>query len=114
MNSLFFISGLLTFSNVYGKLFTEDIEEQKMLWETYKTDFKKSYSDEAEDSKRFGYFLKNLELADYHQQLALDHQAEIEDYARHSITEFFDRNLVGSKNLSVVISQYIYIHIYAF
>jgi len=117
MNSLFFITGFVSLNNIYGKLFNEDIKIQKELWETYKTDYKRTYADETEDNTRFGYFLKNLELADCHEQLAIDSQTE--DHARHSITEFFDMNLVCIyiryiRYLKVNLFPYVYIYLYLY
>ena len=68
------ISLLLTFAAV-SKLacalhYTDDIAAQKDMWEEYKNEYNRKYTDEAEEKMRFGFFLENIKNADAHQAVA--------------------------------------------
>lgn len=69
-----------------AKLFTEDVHAQKNLWENFKAEFKPEYADDAEEKRRFGYFLENLKIAD-ERQLA---EHRVGGSAVHGVTVFSD------------------------
>jgi len=64
-----------------GSLLPSNEEQQRYLWQSFKADYHKSYNSTEEDSRRFGYFLENLKVAE---------RRNAEDTAVHGITKFSD------------------------
>jgi len=69
-----------------ARLFTENSTHQKFLWESFKTEHKKSYSSSEEEIKRFNYFLDNLKIADSRNEA----EAKNGGSAVHGVTKFSD------------------------
>lgn len=74
-------------------IFTENVKEQKVLFEAFKAEHGKTYESETEDSRRFGFFVDNLKLADEHQAEAT--ASGVQDHSIHGITQYFDMDLVS-------------------
>lgn len=69
-----------------AKLYSDDKEHQKFLWESFKREFGKSYPDMDEENHRFLTFLENLKMADYRNEKELRHGGN----AVHGITKLSD------------------------
>jgi C1A family cysteine protease len=67
-------------------LYTEDHSLQKNLWDSFKTDFKKSYDTMEEEQKRFTIFLENIKMAD----LRNEQERKAGGSAVHGITKLSD------------------------
>jgi len=65
-----------------ANMYREDPTHLKFLWETFKSEFGRSYSTMDEETSRFQIFVQNLKLAD--QRNAQDRNGV------HGITKFFD------------------------
>jgi len=69
-----------------ARVFSDSTSHQKYLWESFKTEYAKTYETMEEEIKRFNFFLENLKVAD------LRNEAELKKggSAVHGITKFFD------------------------
>jgi len=76
-----------------AKIFSSDESVQQYMWKAFKADWGKSYSNEAEDSKRFEIFLENLLLIDERNAA----EAKAGGSAIHGITRFSDLSLLEFK-----------------
>jgi len=70
---------------VSAAIYTDDVAAQKLLWENFKNEHKKSYSTAVEEAARFGLFVHNLKVAD-------QHHVEAKGSSFHGITLFMDKN----------------------
>ena len=70
-----------------GRIYTSDVTAQKILWENFKVEHKKSYETAAEEQMRFNLFLENIKIAD-------QHHLEAGGMSTHGITLFMDQNFV--------------------
>ena len=77
--------------SVVGELYTSDESSQRSLFEKFKLDFKRNYSNETEEKTRFQYFLENLKLADQRQRVEDASNGD----AKHGITIFSDWSQVS-------------------
>ena len=85
VQSLLLLLSASQFAN--GKLYTNDVAAQKLLWENFKNEHKKSYTTATEEQMRFNLFLENIKLAD-------QHHADAAGMSTHGITLFMDQNMV--------------------
>jgi len=69
-----------------ARLYIEDSAAQKTLWESFKTEHKRSYATMEEENHRFAVFLENLKVAD----LRNEREKKAGGSAVHGITQFSD------------------------
>ncbi len=69
-----------------ARLSSEDASAQKTLWESFKTEHKRSYATMEEENHRFNTFLENLKVAD----LRNEREKKAGGSAVHGITQFSD------------------------
>jgi len=73
-----------------AKLYTENAETQRYMWNAFKADYNKSYETEEEDKSRFETFVRNLALIDAR-------NAAETGSATHGITKFADMSTAEFK-----------------
>lgn len=83
---MFTVVSLALLATASAKLYSADQTHQKYLWESFKTEFRKSYSTMDEESRRFALFLENLKLAD----LRNESERKAGGSATHGVTKFSD------------------------
>jgi len=69
-----------------SKLFTENAEAQKFMWEEFKKAHSKAYSTMEEETMRFGFFIENMKIVDDRNSKELLAGGS----AVHGITKFSD------------------------
>ena len=74
---------------VAGALYSDKVTVQKEMWEKFKVDFQKKYSNTFEEAEKFSNFVHNLKLADKHHEDAAGSSS-------HGITLFMDHNFVSA------------------
>jgi hypothetical protein len=89
MFAVFAIFLLECLSIASSKLYTEDVSSQKQLWEKFKRDYNRRYSD-TEEKYRFANFVEGLKRADALQQNGI----QTEDGETFNVNRFSDMNEV--------------------
>jgi C1A family cysteine protease len=72
-----------------ARLFTDSRESQKYMWESFKTEYGKTYDTMEEEAHRFGVFVNNLKVIDARQAK--------ETSATHGLTKFADQTVAEFK-----------------
>lgn len=75
-----------TASAAHQPLYTDNTHSLKTMWESFKSQFHKSYLTMEEERTRYQHFVENLKLADLRNQ----HEARNNGGATHGITRFSD------------------------
>ena len=69
-----------------AKVYTDDVTQQKYMWETFKREYFRNYESMEEENRRFNIFLENIKLVDL-RNLA---EKRAGGSAIHGITKFSD------------------------
>eukprot|EP01083_Nonionella_stella_P146447 460609_1 len=71
----------LALGSASATLYSQSEDSQKYLWESFKTEFGKTYENAGEEALRFDIFVQNLKMID---------ERNAKDTASHGITKFMD------------------------
>lgn len=80
------VAALAIAATANAKLYSSDATFQKYMWETFKTEHHRDYATAEEETRRYGFFLENLKLADQRNEA----EKKAGGSARHGITKFSD------------------------
>ena len=69
-----------------ASVLTENLNSQQIMWEKFKLNYNRSYSTQAEEETRFGFFVENLKLIDKRNSVEVSAGGN----AVHGITKFAD------------------------
>eukprot|EP00616_Rhizochromulina_sp_CCMP1243_P019035 CAMPEP_0118961974 /NCGR_PEP_ID=MMETSP1173-20130426/476_1 /TAXON_ID=1034831 /ORGANISM="Rhizochromulina marina cf, Strain CCMP1243" /LENGTH=330 /DNA_ID=CAMNT_0006910183 /DNA_START=52 /DNA_END=1044 /DNA_ORIENTATION=+ len=86
MQSLVAVALAMALGVAQADLFTLDEGKLQFMWSSFKTEYSKSYSSDAEDAERYQIFVANLAIAD--ERNVREHHAG--GSAVHGITKFMD------------------------